>query len=387
MADGRHLLLLGGGHAHLSVLERLATQRLSDWAVTLVTPDTRQIYSGMLPGWVAGNYTLDDFAIPLDALAERAGIGFAQTVATGLDLDRRELSCADGRRLPFDLLSIDTGPQPALDAVPGAAEHALPVRPLQGFIAACPAIFERWRASAARFEVVIVGGGAAAVELGFALQQRASLARATGVRITLAAADAEPLAGGASCVRHRVAAYLRAAGIDWQGSSRATRIGPGEVVREHGAPLAFDACIVATGAAAPGWPRAAGLATDGDGFIRVDRALRSVSHPQVFAAGDVAAYAEPRPKSGVFAVRAGPVLADNLLAACRGEPLRDWQPQRRALSLVSTADGRAIATWGPWCASGPWVWRWKDRIDRRFVQRFKRPVSSSTTRLTEFDHE
>ncbi len=371
MADGRqHLLLLGGGHAHLSVLERLATQRLPDWAITLVSPHPRQLYSGMLPGWVAGHYTLDDFTIPLAALAARAGIGLAQTAATGLDLDRRELRCADGRRLPFDLLSIDTGPQPALDALPGATEHALPVRPLEGFIAAWPGIVDHWRASAARFEVVIIGGGAAAVELGFAMRQRALLARAAGVHITLAAADPEPLAGAAPCAQRRVAAQLRSAGIRWLGRSRATRILPGAIVLEHGAPLAFDACIVATGAAAPDWPRAAGLATDGDGFIRVDRALRSVSHPQVFAAGDVAAYADPRPKSGVFAVRAGPVLADNLVAACRGERPRDWVPQRRALYLVSSDDRRAIATWGPWCASGRWVWRWKDRIDRRFVRRF-----------------
>jgi selenide,water dikinase len=127
---------------------------------------------------------------------------------------------------------------------------------------------------------------------------------------------------------------------------------------------------VSTGAAAPAWPAASGLATDADGFIRVGPTLQSLSHPQVFAAGDVAAYAQPRPKSGVYAVRAGPVLAQNLRAACEGQPLQAWTPQARALYLISTGERHALATWGRWSWSGAWVWRWKDRIDRQFMRRF-----------------
>ena len=119
--------------------------------------------------------------------------------------------------------------------------------------------------------------------------------------------------------------------------------------------LPFDACLIATGAAAPNWPRAAGLATDAAGFIRVDRTLRSVSHPQVFAAGDMAAHVDAPPKSGVFGVRAGAALAGNILASCNGTALTEWRPQRRALYLISTADGRAIGSWGTLSACGRWV--------------------------------
>jgi selenide,water dikinase len=164
---------------------------------------------------------------------------------------------------------------------------------------------------------------------------------------------------------------LQARGMRWRGNSRAVQMLPGSVRFEEGEAQAFDACLVVTGAAAPRWPRAAGLAVDDMGFIRVDRSLRSVSHPQVFAAGDVAAYAEARAKSGVFAVRAGPPLADNLLAACQGAALCQWRPQRRALYLVSTGDQRAIAAWGALSLSGRWVWQWKDGIDRRFVRAFR----------------
>jgi selenide,water dikinase len=171
-------------------------------------------------------------------------------------------------------------------------------------------------------------------------------------------------------LRRRAARLFGERGIRWLGSRQATRVTPATVELAHGAAVPFDACLVVTGAAAPPWPAASGLATDAQGFIRVGPTLQSVSHPQVFAAGDVAAYHDGRPKSGVFAVRAGPVLADNLRAAYNGSPLRSWRPQRRALYLVSTGGRHALAAWGGWSLGGRWVWRWKDRIDRRFVRQF-----------------
>jgi selenide,water dikinase len=134
--------------------------------------------------------------------------------------------------------------------------------------------------------------------------------------------------------------------------------------------MACDASLLVTGAAAPAWPAASSLACDENGFIRVSPTLQSTSHPFVFAAGDVAAYADPRPKSGVFAVRAGPVLANNLRSAFTGKTMQRWAPQKKALYLISTGKRHALAAWGTLNTSGEWVWRWKDRIDRRFMQRF-----------------
>ena len=367
----RQLLLLGGGHAHLSLLQRLRTEAPQGWEVTLVSPHPRQIYSGMLPGWVAGHYALDDCAISLVALCERAGIAFAQTAAVELDLARGEVQCADGERRRFDLVSIDTGPEPALAMLPGATEHALPVRPIEGFIAGWSHMQRRAAEHTGPFGVVVVGSGAAAVELAFAIQSRAAREGATHVRVSLVGRDARPLADRAGGVSRRVMRQLQTHGMRWCGERAAVQILPGSIRFERGVAIPFDACIVATGAAAPHWPRAAGLSTDDAGFIRVDRSLRSISHRQVFAAGDVAAHADVRPKSGVFAVRAGTALAGNVLAACNGTALTEWHPQRRALYLVSTGDGHAIASWGPWSASGRWVWRWKDSIDRGFVRRYQ----------------
>lgn len=364
------LVLLGGGHAHLAVLADWCARPLPEWEVHLVTPYRRQIYSGMLPGWMAGHYSIDACAIPLDALAARAGVAFHESSGIGLDPTRNELHLADGSRLHFDHLSIDTGPVAAIDQLPGSEAHALPIRPIERFVAAWPALMDRMLRHRARFDFVILGAGAAGVELAFAVQHRAMTDGWSHLHIALVGSDLLPMEGAPERLRRQVATLLAQRGIAWYGERHAVEIQAGQIVFEAAESLNFDACLVVTGAAAPAWPRASGLATDEHGFIRVDSTLQSVSHPHIFAAGDVAAYRDARPKSGVYAVKAGPVLADNLRAICTGGLLRHWTPQKRALYLISTGGHHAFGMWGAWSWSGAWVWRWKDRIDRHFVSRF-----------------
>lgn len=366
----KRLVLLGGGHAHVGVLAALAEQPLDGWAVELVTPYRRQIYSGMLPGWVAGHYTVDACAIALDSLAARAGVGFHHTFAVGLDLARNTVHGADGEALHFDALSIDTGPVADLSRLPGSAEHALSVRPIERFIAAWPELVARIAGQRGRFDLAVVGAGAAGVELAFAIQHRAAIEGWSHLFVNLVGSDDLPLAGTPAATRRHAARLLKQRGIAWLGPRRASHLDAGLVHFAAGLPLAFDGCLVSIGAAAPAWPAAAGLATDDPGFIRVGPTLQSLSHPHVFAAGDVAAYASARPKSGVYAVRAGPVLAHNLRAYCMAGELQLWTPQSRALYLISTGDRYALATWGGWSWSGRWVWRWKDHIDRQFMRRY-----------------
>lgn len=366
----KRLVLLGGGHAHVKVLAELADQALAGWDVRLVTPYRRQIYSGMLPGWIAGHYPIEACAIALDSLASRAHVGFHETSGMGLDLKRGVVRCADGNALDFDVLSIDTGPMADLGSLPGSSEHAVSVRPIERFIAAWPRLVERIVGQCRRFDLVIVGAGAAGVELAFAIQRRAAIDGWSHLFIALVGSEALPLPGAPEATRRHAARMLKQRGVTWQGLRRASRLEAGNVHFESAPPLTFDACLVSTGAAAPTWPAADGLATDAHGFIQVGPTLQSLSHPNVFAAGDVAAYTSTRPKSGVFAVRAGPVLAHNLRAHCEARELRNWSPQARALYLISTGDRYALATWGAWSWGGRWVWRWKDRIDRRFMRQF-----------------
>jgi selenide,water dikinase len=366
----KRIVLLGGGHAHVHVLRALAEFGLDGVVVNLVSPYARQVYSGMLPGWVAGHYRLDHCVIPLPPLAARADATFLQTRAVGLDLTNRRVCLETGATLSYDILSIDIGPLPNL-ALPGAREHALAVRPIETFIESFRALEQTIYTNAANgvaTRIVFVGAGAAGIELALALEFRY---RASNLAITLVSA-ADTLPGGAG---PRLARLLAERRIELLAGRAVAAIHPNEVRLQDGTAIAADLIIVATGSAAAAWPGAAGLATDEAGFIRVNECLQSVSHPNVFAVGDCATMdGHPRPKSGVYAVRAGPPLAENLRRIATGRPLQRHVPQRRSLYLISTGNRYAIASWGQWSWQGEWVWSWKDRIDRRFIARYAAPT-------------
>jgi NADH dehydrogenase FAD-containing subunit len=139
---------------------------------------------------------------------------------------------------------------------------------------------------------------------------------------------------------------------------------------ESGFQLECQKVFWVTQASAPQWIKTTGLATDDQGFILVKDTLQSLTHPEVFAAGDIATMKNhPRPKAGVFAVRQGKPLFENLRRMLTGQPLQPYKPQQQYLSLISTGDGRAIATKG--CLTlppHPLLWYWKDKIDRRFMR-------------------
>lgn len=366
----KRLVLLGGGHANVKVIADLRELPLPGWDVHLISPFPRQIYSGMLPGWIAGHYELEDCAIRLNELTASAAIAFHRTAGVHIDLGKSAVVCADGSEVHFDALSIDTGPVASLNALPGAREHALSVRPIEGFVQAWPELVDRILGRCRRFDLAVVGGGAAGAELAFAIHRRAMRDGWSHLRLTLLGSGMWPMDGAPASARMGVANALARKGIAWMGLRRARSVFCDHIVFEDGEILGFDACLMANGAAAPTWPRASGLATDADGFISVGPTLQSTSHGNVFAAGDVAAYHDRRPKSGVFAVKAGPILSANLRAYCNGSALQHWRPQARALYLISTGDRSAIAAWGRWSWHGRWVWDWKDRIDRRFMARF-----------------
>lgn len=361
------LLLGGGGHAHVHVLADLARAPMAGAQVTLVTPFPRQMYSGMLPGWVAGHYELEQIVIPLPALCQAAGVSLVQGRIAALDAGRRQATLADGRVLDYDRLSLDTGPELDRDAIPGAREHGLGLRPVEHFVPLLQRLLER--AAASPLDLAVVGAGAGGVEIALALAWRL---RRDGLasRISLVAGPEGPLPGFVDGVRGPVLQALQRLRVTVLPQS-CTAIEAGRLHLDSGARVACDVPLLAIGASAPGWLQGSGLALDARGFVATGPTLQSVSHPEVFAAGDVATRQDaPHPKSGVHAVRAGPPLARNLRAALAGQPLQPYRPQRRTLYLLSTGDRRAVASWGGFATSGRWVWWWKDRIDRGFIARY-----------------
>lgn len=374
----RKLLLLGGGHAHLFVLRRLAEQPDAALQVTLVSPSRCQIYSGMLPGWMAGHYQLEDCRVDLLALAEAAGVHFIESAASSLDAGSRKAQLADGRFLDYDLLSMDIGSETHKQILAGAGVQLITIKPLAEFVDAWPPLLKQIRACS-DYHLLIAGGGAAGVEL--ALSARYALRHAAkGVRVTLANGSSGLLSGHATGVRRRVSRILAEAKISVLTQSisgghisneQVVSGTQGGVLLEDGTRLPLDCVIAATGASAPKWLSGSGLQLNDAGFVLVDACHRNLAHPEVFATGDICARTDVEiSRSGVHAVRVGPVLADNLLAASRGEPLKAYQPQARVLYLLACGERRAVASWGGLSAEGAWVWRWKDRIDRSFIRRF-----------------
>jgi len=367
----KRLVLLGGGHSHVHVLDALARQPMDRVQATLVTPYAGQMYSGMLPGWLAGHYRLRECVIPVEALARRAGVAFRRNSAIGIDTAARRVLCADGTTVPYDLLSIDTGAVLDLSGLSGAAQHVMPVRPVERFVKNCRSLVEQVLARP-RSIVTVVGGGAGGIELILALQHRLRRHAQDGkVLFQVVASNERLLPGHAPRVGQMIEAILTSRGIQLYGGRSVAAFHPGGLVLHTGEEILSDFNLAATGAGAPAWPATAGLAVDEHGFILVNAFLQSTSHPDIFAAGDVASMVgQARPKSGVFAVRAGPPLAENLRLALDEEPLRRYHPQQRALYLIASGPRHAIASWGPFAWQGDWVWRWKDRIDRAFITRY-----------------
>ncbi len=367
-ARPRRLILAGGGHTHVEVLRRMALRPWPPVEILLVSPARFTPYSGMLPGLIAGDYRFEEAHIDLAPLCRRSGVTFIESAVTGLDTVARTLSLDDGRRLEYDLLSLNIGSRPGLDGIPGAAAFGIAVKPVASFL-------HRWahiraRRSAKRLRIAVVGGGAAGVELVLAMQL--GLGQGARADFHLITNTPEILPNHAPRVRRILTRALEQRGITLHCGREVVAARPGELRLNHEGRVGVDEVIWALPASPPAWISRSGLATDTRGFVAVSTRLQSLSHPDVFAAGDTATILDaPRPKAGVYAVRQGPVLAQNLRAVLEGRVPRSYTPQPRALSLLSTGNQRAVVSYGAFALEGAWVWRWKDWIDRRFMARYR----------------
>jgi selenide, water dikinase len=372
----KDVVLLGAGHSHVGVLRRFGMHPLPGVRFTLITREVHTPYSGMLPGLIAGTYAFDDAHIDTGPLARFARARLYRDEAIGLDLANRRVVCRDRPPVPYDLVSIDIGSTPNVYDVPGAADHAIPVKPIGGFLARFEALRERVLAAKGRARIGVVGAGAGGVELLLSVERRlrrdvaAGGGDPAGLSFTIVASD-ELLPSFPPAFRRRFRAVCDQRGIRVVTGARVTGVDHGVLHFATGRSIALDEILWTTQAAPAGWLRDTGLALDKRGFVRVTAALHSVSHPEVFAAGDAASVAGyDLPKSGVYAVRAGPRLAGNIRRVLTGAAPIPYRPQRDALYLVTTGDKYAVGARNGVSFAGHWVWRLKDWIDRRFMRKF-----------------
>jgi len=369
----KDLVLAGGGHSHVQVLKRLAMKPVGGLRVTLISSEVHTPYSGMLPGYIAGHYDWNEIHIDLAPLCARAGARLIAAPIQGLDLDHNLLHCGSRAPVRFDLLSINCGSAPLIGPIDGADRFGISVKPINRFLPRWQRLLDRLRTGGdERFRLGVVGGGAGGVELALSIGHRlTAVEKIANVDIFLVTADQTLLADHSPGVQVRLKKELARAAIDVHCGVRIVAAESGRLRGGAGETLPVDEVLWVTQAAAQPWPAAAGLAVDAAGFIRVNENLQSISHARVFAAGDIAGIdGHPRPKSGVFAVRQGPVLSENLRRMACGRRMIPYRPQKYFLSLISTGDRRAVASRHRFSARGAWVWRWKNWIDRRFVAGF-----------------
>ena len=356
------LVLIGGGHAHVTVLRSFGMRPEPGVRLTLIAKELEAPYSGMLPGLIAGHYSHDQCHINLVRLARFANARLIHGSATGIDREQRRVLLEGRPPLAFDLLSLDAGITPDLASIKGAAEHGIAVKPISSLM---PRLQKLDDLLSNGRSLAIIGAGAAGFELAHAFRHRFAK-----VAITLIGGGGLLPTGNARA-RQLARQSLQRAAIEVIEHDAASEITSSHVILSSGRTNAAEAAVITTGAAPAAWLRNSGLSTDADGFVAVRPTLQVVDDDDIFAAGDCAGVVDhPREKSGVFAVRHGPPLTENLRARAQGQSPRSFAPQRHYLMLLSTGAKHAIAARGRLAISGGWVWYWKDWIDRRFMAKF-----------------
>lgn len=369
----RDLVFIGGGHTHALVLRMLAMDPIPGVRLTLISDTLHTPYSGMLPGYLAGVYTLDETHVDLNKLANAAGLRLIHDRVTGIDVTHKTISLANHADIYYDKVSINTGSTPNL-TVPGAKEYSVGVKPVSRLTHVWQQLLETPQTSVPHWAVV--GGGAAGVEVALAMTERFK-ALNRPLKLSLVFTSETVLPSYTRGVQKKATDALSKAGVNLVNRFNVVEVQQNALIGENGQQYQIDQAIWCTPAVAPTWPEAAGLNVDRNGFIAVNSYLQSTSHPDVFACGDVSAMTHsPRPKAGVFAVRSAPFLLKNLRAAFSQKPMQKTRLQRDFLSLLSLGDGNAVGQRNGFSFSGRWVWRWKDSIDRKFMALFDQKLPS-----------
>jgi selenide,water dikinase len=379
------IVLVGGGHTHALVLRQWGMAPIAGVRLTLITDLVDTPYSGMLPSYVAGRYSFDEAHIDLRPLTRFVQGRLVVDRAVGIDPVQQRVHCADHPPVAYDVLSIDTGSTPATVSVPGAADYTIAAKPVPVLLRQWQQLINEIKANPATpVTLAVVGGGVGGVELTIGLHERL-VALLTDLGQPMANITLHLFHRGKALAternrwtQRRLEKVLRSRSIQVHLNEAVVEVMLDEATGQRivqgasGLMVGCDRVFWVTSAAAPAWLQGSGLSLNDQGFIQVGDTLQTLSHPNVFAAGDVATMVHhPRPKAGVFAVRQGPPLTDNLRRYVQGQPLKPFRPQKAFLTLIETGHGKAIAARGPFAIETSLAHRWKDHIDRKFMARFR----------------
>ncbi len=373
----KHVVLLGIGHTNAHVLRMWGMQPIPDASLTCISDHTVATYSGMLPAVLAGQVPKQQMEIDLVRLCSSVGARLITGQVTAIDHDRRELQFDDRPPVYFDALSIGIGSVPTTDGLIEGDKHVVPIKPMQTFLQRLKVAIKSAQpaGSSSPLKLMVVGGGVAGIEITFCLSPFASEVTGADHSIHLITRSDEILPDVLTSTRRKVVDQLRRRDVEITTGKMVSHVRPGQVTLSDGTAMDADVVIWATGAVAPDSLGKWQLPLNDRGFIATESTLRSVSGRPVFAVGDTGTIVgHALPKAGVYAVRQGPILWENLHRLFDGQPLKEYSPQQSFLKLINRGDGSAIGQWKGFSFSGRWVMRLKDRIDSKFMEKF-RPVT------------
>ena len=365
-----HVVLLGAGNTNLQVVKWWGMDPPAGAALSLVSESYDMPYSGMLPGCIARRYSRDEVTIDLSRLCAAGGVSFIRAFAQRVNFNSNEVIFSDRPAMRYDILCMNVGSQPCVKLTDGAREKSLLLKPLFSLMDRVEALDQRVQSSTGPFPLVVVGGGASAFELAMALRTR--FANRPNVRIEALMSGTRPLQSAANSVSRACQLSLRERGIAVRTGVRVVGSDAEHLELDSGEHIPYAACVWATHAEPPDIIAASEFDRDNRGFMRVRNTLQCVSSSSVFASGDaISMESHPiLPKAGVYAVRQGPTLWDNLRATLDGQSLREYLPQPRTLFLLNTGDGGSVMSYGRLAGRGKWAFAWKDYIDRKWVRKF-----------------
>ncbi len=367
--DPRHILLAGGGHAHAVALRQLAKQPLpSGIRLTLVSPTTHNLYSGALPGVIAGHWAANSIGVPLQPLCDAAKVQFVQDKLVSIQPDARTAMLGSGQRVSFDIASLDIGSGIRRLDIPDALDLVVPIRPIGPFLDKWQKTLAEIKAGSAPPRIIVVGAGLAGIEVTLAIHHR--LQQEGIATPSLHLVDAGPdIAGSSSpALRRKLVRALRRANINLVLQTRIQAIQDDAVLLSSGQRLKASLVVNCAGSAPHDWVGQSGLNTV-NGRVEVDANLRSTSHPYIWAVGDTSCF-KPKPlePAGVFAVRAGPVIAENISRYAQNAGFAEFHPQSDYLKLVSLGGQRAVAEKFGFALEAGWLWHLKKKIDFSFLR-------------------
>jgi len=366
---GKHLVLVGGGHAHMMTLANIHALVRSGHRVTVIQPSEYHYYSGMGPGLLGQFYAPEEIRFATRRVVEKQGGTFVRSKVTRIDPEKQSVMTESGRIYSYDVVSFNSGSFVPVRMVENAGPALYAVKPIEGLLQARKTLMELNLHQ--DVNVAVVGGGPAAVEMAGNAHQLLDRNRSQAFQIHVFT-KGRLLDRFPSSVRQAAAQSLQARSIQIHEHRQVASIRRNRIDFKAGEPFNADFIFLAAGVLPSPIFAASGLPTGPDGGLAVNGYLRSIAYPNIFGGGDCI-YFQPRPleKVGVYAVRQNPILLHNLRAALEGSALRPFSPGGAYLLILNMGDGTGLLYKWRILLKGRSAFLIKDRIDRRFMRKFQ----------------